>query len=79
MMMCMTEKQKVDWIINFVDRMSQKNGGIFITKEGKKLDWGQAFCYIAYGPEWNEHLKKENIYTPSSEDIEIVKNWEKNN
>jgi hypothetical protein len=29
-------------------------GAVCVTEDGQRLDWGQAVCYLYYGPGWND-------------------------
>lgn len=65
------------YILNWIQRMSYKFGGIVYTKNGKKLDWGQALCRERWGKNWNKILTEKNIIHPDNKDIKIAKEWEK--
>jgi hypothetical protein len=75
------EQQRVNWVLDWISRMTDKFGGTCREKEtsetvGKSWDWGQALCRLCYGEDWNNYISEQNIETPSWEDIEKAKEWE---
>lgn len=70
------EQNRVRWVLGWIDRMCDKYGGTCREKNGKTWDWGQALCRLCYGSDWNNIISKQNIETPTWEDIEKAKKWE---
>lgn len=69
------------YLIDWCSRMAQKYGGI-IWEDDKAMDWGQAICRAAYGPDWvnNADFKQFNEM-PADEPapdyvIETARQWE---
>jgi len=69
----LNEEERVNWIINWIFRMSKKHGGIVFDKNGKIWDWGQALCRECYGENWiNERLPE----SPTIESVKRAQQWE---
>lgn len=67
------EQQRVNWVLNWMGRMARRYGGTVHDKSGKTWDWGQALCRECYGENWNNIVPE----TPSWEDIDRARRWEK--
>lgn len=69
------------WLDEWAGRMSKLYGGV-VYDGGKKLDWGQAMCRAAYGPDWmtdadfQEFDKTSDSKPASKYVIEVCKRWE---
>jgi len=68
------ERKRVDWVINWIFRMTQKYGATVLDKNGKTWDWGQALCRECYGEDWNDNPNLPD--TPSWEDVSKAKRCE---
>ncbi len=44
---------RVEAVMRFIDRMTEKHGPIVHDVEGGTLDWGQALCRDLYGHDWS--------------------------
>lgn len=71
------EQKRVFWTLAWIGRMAKKYGDVVYEKNGEILDWGQALCRECYGPDWNNKIIELDIDSPSCEDIERAKKWEK--
>ena len=70
-------RERVEWVLCWISRMTKKYGGTVIDKEtGKTWDWGQALCRECYGIDWNNIIAEQGIETPTWEDIARAKRWE---
>ena len=69
----MQEQARVNWVIKWIDRMTEKCGGTVYQKHGKRLDWGQALCRECYGPDWTKIVPG----VPTWSDIQTAGAWEK--
>jgi len=70
------EQKRINWVLDWTDRMARRYGGTVYDKKGLRWDWGQALCRECYGEDWNNEIDRLNIQTPSLEDIDRAKRWE---
>lgn len=58
-------------IINAIDKIVAKHGGVLTDKQGNKWDAGQAICRHLYGVDWNdsEEFKEANAKDELSEEV----------
>lgn len=66
------EQKRVNWVLAWLDRMTDKYGATVYEKNGKTWDWGQALCRECYGEDWNDVVPE----TPAWNDIGRAKEWE---
>ena len=66
------EQRRVRWVLNWIDGMVQKYGGIVYEKGAKKMDWGQALARECYGKEWISLVPE----CPTWDDIHRAQEWE---
>ena len=69
------------WLIDWCGRMAAKYGGT-VYDGNKRLDWGQAMCRQAFGPDWMNDDDFKSFDNSSSDEpasgyvIEVCKRWE---
>lgn len=68
----MNEERRIQWVIDWVNRMACKYGGTVHDNKGNRYDWGQALARESYGPNWAELVPD----SPTYRDITIAKQWE---
>ena len=69
------ERKRVDACLDWIYKMADKYGGICYEKNGKSWDWGQALCRLCYGADWQNYIVKNDITTPSWDDLEKGQRW----
>lgn len=70
----MSRSERVKIICDWIDRMTQRYGGVVIDKTtGQRLDWGQALARECYGVDWDEVTPD----VPTEDDIRVAMQWER--
>ena len=65
-------------IIKWIDGMAHEQGGTVVVKAtGERLDLGQALCYDAYGPDWND-IVNQNDDRDERKMLESARLWTEN-
>jgi len=66
------EHLRIDWMLEWIKRMTEKYGATVYAKDGSALDWGQALHRECYGKDWQHRTPS----TPTWRAIECAKAWE---
>ena len=66
------ERRRVNWVLDWCERMAKRFGGTVYEKRGHSMDWGQALARECYGKDWLYDVPEN----PTWADIEKAKAWE---
>ena len=70
------QQSNIRFVLEWVNRMSERFGSTIQDMSGNEYDWGQALCRECYGDHWDDFMKKHNVTMPGAEAVEIAKRWE---
>ena len=57
----MSNDRNVEYVLEVISAFAKQYGGIVVAKKGGvRLDLGQALCYHAYGPNWNDIVGEDD-------------------
>ena len=62
------------WVIEWIERMSGRHGGIVYGTDSRTYDWGQALAREQYGQNWTVPGVMPDV--PTGADVQRARRWE---